>query len=307
MGNARSGSSWPRLASNRAVVEERHDDPATVAWRTGEEAWRPALEALRGAYQDVTLEDFYNSMRTFQHWCDEAGCAGAPVAPATVAGFVDRYSQRFVPKTMEKHIHVIRRVHIVMGLPDPTRSEEVVLALRRARRLRPHRPGQARPITREDRDRLLAQCGSDLRGLRDRALVGLGFDGLCRRSELVGLRIEDLQPQPDGTGRILVRRSEIDVFARGEWAYLSLACMADVAAWLTAAGLTQGPILRRFNHSRVQEGALTSQSVARRVRELACRAGYSPEEVLGFSGHSFRVGAVREMAASGNRVIPVSR
>jgi integrase len=61
---------------------------------------------------------------------------------------------------------------------------------------------------------MLATCRTDIRGVRDRALIAFGFASAMRRSELVALRVEDLTEVLDGY-RVLIRRSKTDQTGRG--------------------------------------------------------------------------------------------
>ena len=83
-------------------------------------------------------------------------------------------------------------------MPDPTTSETVRLALRRMHRKKGRRQKQALGLTADLRDKLIAASSNDLIGYRDRTLLTLAYDTLRRRSELVELRIEDIETVPQG-------------------------------------------------------------------------------------------------------------
>ena len=102
-----------------------------------------------------------------------------------------------------------------MRLVSPTEDEDVAIALRRAFRQKRRRPKQALGITSERLERLLTACGEDLKGARDRAMLKVGYDTLCRRAELVALRVEDIEEDGNGGARILIRRSKNDPFGDG--------------------------------------------------------------------------------------------
>lgn len=61
----------------------------------------------------------------------------------------------------------------------------------------------------------------DVLGFRDRALIAVGHNTLCRRAELVQLQIDDLTIRPDGSGTILVRKSKADQLGDGRLTYRS--------------------------------------------------------------------------------------
>jgi integrase len=135
--------------------------------------------------------------------------------------------------------------------------------------------------------------------LRDRALIAAGYDTLCRRAELVQLRIEDVTIKPDGSGVVLVRKSKADQFGHGRLAYLSAETIGYLQCWLRATDLTAGPILRGIHGTHVKTGALHPYSVARILKDRARDAGLDNTIFARLSGHSMRVGAALDMAAAG--------
>ena len=77
-------------------------------------------------------------------------------------------------------------------MESPVADEEVLIARRRAYRNSHTRPRQALGLTRGLRNQLMAACPDSLIGKRDKAIIALGYDTLCRRSELVAVRFEDI-------------------------------------------------------------------------------------------------------------------
>jgi integrase len=102
-----------------------------------------------------------------------------------------------------------------------------------------------RRLTSDLRDRLIAACTADLAGLRDRAMIAVGYDMLCRCSELVALRVEDLDPRPSGGANLLVRRGKADQDGNGRIAALSQRTVGLLKDWLAAADIEHGPMFRR--------------------------------------------------------------
>lgn len=139
-----------------------------------------------------------------------------PAAPATVAKYVDAHAKELSPNTIRHRLAVIGTIHRHCHLPDPTKAPEVELAWRRARRAKPSRPRQVPGLTASLRDQLLEVCSDDLIGLRDKVMVSVGFDTLCRRGELVSIAITDLSLRDNGRLSILVRRSRAIRTAPGE-------------------------------------------------------------------------------------------
>ena len=85
------------------------------------------------------------------------------------------------------------RAHRASGVVDPTASEEVKLALKEMGRKAPARQKQARGLTWAEIELFLTVEPRHIRDVRDRALVCVAYDSMCRREELVNLRIEDIE------------------------------------------------------------------------------------------------------------------
>jgi integrase len=86
----------------------------------------------------------------------------------------------------------------------------------------------------------------NLRDIRDRALVAVAYDTMCRREELVSLRVEDIAEAGDGAGSILIRRSKTDTTGEGATAYLSPLAMRLLNQWLKESGLNPVSSLSGF-------------------------------------------------------------
>ncbi len=163
-------------------------------------------------------------------------------------------------------------------------------------------PHQARPILVEDLKAMLAALPDDLRGLRDRALLLIGFAAGMRRSELVGLDVVDVVEEKEGL-RITVRRSKTDQEGAGReigvvrGRHPLTDPVAALADWREAAGIGEGPIFREVDRGdRVGPVRLSDRAVARIVKGAAERVGIDPAPV---SGHSLRSGLAASAAAAG--------
>lgn len=261
--------------------------------------WRMALSRMEGAYSSNTIRCYRADFAIFEAWCREHRRKPLPAAPETVADFVLAQSKSAAPATVSRRRASIAKIHRLLKLENPTSTEEVNLATRTVFRRKGRRQDQALGLTRALKETLIAACSSDLQGLRDRALIAVGYDTLCRRAELVALRIDDLTIKSDGSGTILVRKSKADQFGNGRLAYLSVEALAHLQRWLAAADLITGPIFRGLRGTEVMPDALHPYSVARIVKEAARDAGHYDDVIAKLSGHSMRVGAAQDMAAAG--------
>lgn len=139
------------------------------------------------------------------------------------------------------------------------------------------------------------------KGIRDRALLLIGFAGAFRRSELVSLTVADLEQAQQGL-ILTLQRSKTDQEGHGRKVAIPFArgAVCPVLAlqhWLTVAAITEGPIFRGVNrHGRVADTAITPQAVAMVVKERAQAVGLDPAK---YAGHSLRAGLVTSAAQLG--------
>jgi integrase/recombinase XerD len=261
--------------------------------------WRSALSRMEGAYAVNTIRSYRADFTIFEGWCRRERRTALPATPETVAAFVLAQSKSAAPATVSRRRAAIAKIHRLLKLDSPVSTEEVNLATRTMFRQKGRRQDQALGLTNSLKQKLIKACPADLRGLRDRALIAVGYDTLCRRAELVRLQIDDLRIKPDGSGTMLVRKSKADQLGSGRLAYLSAEALAHLQRWLRAANLDTGAIFRGIRGTQLMPDALHPYSVARVLKGLAYDAGLEKTLIAKLSGHSMRVGAAQDMAAAG--------
>jgi integrase/recombinase XerD len=262
--------------------------------------WRAALARLDGAYSDNTIRTYRADGQAYEAWCLGQGIDPFPASPEMLAEFIAARAPLDAASTLRRRLYGIRKIHRLLRLPSLVDDEEVTIALRRALRQKRSRVKQALGLKRELLGRLMAACGTDLLGLRDRALLALGYATLCRRAELVAIRVEDFgKVDSEGSVSVLIRRSKSDPFGYGRVAWVPYDVMETVRDWTEAAGIESGFVLRTVFGGKICEEAIAPYSVSRRLKRLAEKAGLDAETIASLSGHSMRVGAAQDMAEEG--------
>ncbi len=269
--------------------------------------WQSAITRLAGAYSENTLRAYRADFELFEDWCHEMRLPPLPASPETVATFLAHDSIKSSPSTLRRRLAGIRKVHRLLRLENPVEDEEVLIAMRRALRNKPRRQKQAHGLTSELRDKLLAACPDTLLGLRNRALICVGYDTLCRRSELVSLRIEDMAPLEGGAMSILVRRAKNDPFGDGRYGYLTAQTVKTLEKWLDAAPVKGGWLFRKISGQTIGANALHPYTVNRIIKGAASAAGLENEIVRNLSGHSMRVGAAQDLMLDGEGLLSIMR
>ncbi len=267
--------------------------------------WRAGLVRLEGAYSANTIRAYKSDFAIFVAWCRARDRSALPASPITVADFLRDQSTSAKSATISRRRAAISRVHRLLKLANPAPDEDVHLAARTIYRQKGRRQDQVLGLTAPLKKKIIEACPNDLRGLRDRALVSMGYDTLCRRSELVQLRVDDLNVETDGSGTILIRRAKADQFGAGRLAYLSVETVAHTRRWLETAGLDRGRVFRGIDPNVSLRTALVSDAVARIIKHRAKCAGLDAVQVARLSGHSMRVGAAQDMAAAGIDLVAI--
>jgi site-specific recombinase XerD len=249
----------------------------------------------------TTRRAYKTDFRIFSAWCQERDLDPLPASPAIVAAYLAyEVGQNLRPSTLGRRLAAIQYAHQAAGHEPPTNAEGVKATLRGIRRTLGIARTRKAPATANKAKAMARSVPDSLIGIRDRAILLLGFAGAFRRSELVALDVADIEPSDSGL-RVTIRRSKID--QEGEGAIIAIApgstdCPTRaLAAWLAAAGIVEGPVFRSINKAgKVSLARLCDRSVANIVKQYAERVGFDAKM---FSGHSLRSGFLTSAAANG--------
>jgi site-specific recombinase XerD len=265
----------------------------------------PSLEQARAyarhSKADNTLRAYESDWRDFCGWCDKNRLQAVPASPDAVAAYIAECSRRLKVASIQQRLAAITEAHRAVNLDSPTSSGIVKNTMKGIRRQLGIAPAQKQAAVTADICQMLDKADAGLIGLRDRALILIGFSGAFRRSEIVALNMPDLCFDQDGLA-ITLRRSKTDQEGRGRKVGIPYTpnpahCAIRVLeAWIEQAGVTEGPVFRSISrHGKVQ-GRLSGIDVARVVKKLIERAGLNPAK---YAGHSLRSGHVTSAVRAG--------
>ncbi|MET4356914.1 site-specific recombinase XerD [Bradyrhizobium sp. RT9b] len=259
-----------------------------------------AVDLAKAEKSASTLKAYETDFRLFKAWCIARGVNSLPAAAETVAAYVAAEASRSRPSTLGRRLAALRYAHKLVGLPLPTDSEGVKATMRGIRRTCGGGRVRKAPAVAAKMLGMVAAAPTNMAGLRDRALLLLGFAGAFRRSELVALDVADIEETVAGL-RVTIRHSKTDQEGQGVTIAIArgdVACpVKALREWLVAAGIDAGPLFRPINKAgRVAQARLTDRSVANIVKAYAERAGFDAST---FSGHSLRSGFLTSAAAKG--------
>lgn len=244
-----------------------------------------------------TVRAYKSHWAAFQRYCTRNGLSPLPAAPEAITSYLAEMSKHYKVSTIESHLAAIAEAHKLAGQANPTQNTLVEMTLGGIRRELGTRPTKKSAATRDVLTRFLATLPTTLAGLRDKALLQVGFAGAFRRSEIVAVRCEDCEFPPAGGVRILLRRSKTDQTGEGTLKHIpatarGLRAAESLRAWLSASNITDGPVFRAVSRAgKVGQRGLSDKHVARLIKHCAEAAGLDAEK---FSGHSLRSGFVTE-------------
>jgi len=270
---------------------------------TEDDATRIAA-ALAATHAESTRKVYAFAWRRWVRWCSGRGIVPFPAKPAAVCAYLTQCAEQgFSLATIDSACSAIGHQHRSRGVPDPIDHDAVRQVRRGLRRIigrAPRRP--TRPLSVADlRQIVTAIDRTTVRGVRDTALILVGFAGALRRSELAALTLADLEAKPSGL-LLHLRRSKTDQEARGQVVgiarghYALTDPIAALDAWLALRGTRPGPVFTSLRPGTRSLQPISANAVSTLVKERAQAAGLSGGRV---SGHSLRAGHATSAAAAG--------
>lgn len=263
---------------------------------------------LVAAYADATRRAYRSDLEHFGAWCEQEGRCPLPASPETVAEYLAAHVDDLKPSTLSRRLAAISQAHKLAELDTPTTHPTVRRTWKGLRRTvaleSPERAAvdKKAPLVVTDLRRVLRALPDTLTGIRDRALLLVGFAGGMRRSEIVALNVADLEEREEGIAAT-IRRSKSDQEGEGRKVAIPYGSNPETCpvralrAWLAAAQITtEGPLFRRVDRHGNLYGRLSTKGVALVVKRSAERVGLDPDR---FSGHSLRAGFATTAGANG--------
>ncbi|MDZ4311195.1 MAG: tyrosine-type recombinase/integrase [Cypionkella sp.] len=289
-----------------------------------------ARDYARQAVSENTLRAYAKDWAQFARWCRMRGADPLPASPELIGLYIAdlaapqgkaqspsafRPPSVFRPQSAARPLSVasIERRLSGLGWGYAQRGQQLdrkdrhiasVLAGIRRKHARP--PVQKEAILPEDIRDMLATLPHDLRGLRDRAILLIGFAGGLRRSEIVSLdHGRDDTPDSGGWVEILDNGALITLRGKTGWREVEIGrgssdqtCPVHaLTQWLYYAKIDFGPLFVAVSRNglKATQDRLSDKHVARLIKQTVREAGIRPdlpeaERIKLYSGHSLRAG-----------------
>ena len=260
------------------------------------------IEKIDGAYSPATIRAYRVDFGEFIKFCDGIGEAALPAQPHSVVDFIIKLTNSGRSSaSIRRTIAGIASVQKLNRFTDPTKDPDVMLEMRRMHRKLGRASHQALDVTAEILEKILNATESNLKVIRDRALLLVAYDTLYRRSVLVALRVEDVRKMINGEENtaILLRKSKTDQDAIGRWLHLSKRNRLALNEWLKQLNAEKGPIFRGINSGQHIMQTLGAGQINRIYKKIARLSQIDSDLAGKISGHSMRVGHAQDQVSSG--------
>jgi integrase len=261
-------------------------------------------EAPAAARAESTRQVYALVWNQWERWCDVRGIPALPGDPLTLCAYLtERAEAGKAAGTLDMACTAIRHVHRMAGADDPVASEAVSQVRRGLMRTYGAAPRRlARPLTVEEiRQIVSATDRTTPIGIRDAAMILLGYASAMRRAELVGLSLADIEHKPAGL-LLTIRRSKTDQDGNGQMVavahgqHATTDPVAALNAWRTVRGEAPGALFTRIWARSVSLEPLSGHVLARMLRARAVAAGLDGTRI---TAHSLRAGHATAAALAG--------
>jgi site-specific recombinase XerD len=267
---------------------------------TAKEMLINTVEKIKGAYAPSTIRAYRSNFETFIKYCDENKTSALPASGEIVASYIKKLSVHLKSSSIKIAVASIASLHNLNSLNDPAQTPDVKIEMRRMYRTLGRYAKQAYGINKDLLDKMVAATDDSLRGIRDRAILLVAYDSLCRRSELVSLDFEDLIiDSNDGSLKLKLKKSKTDPHGIGKNLYLSNEAQLALKEWIVKSKISSGKIFRAITSTGKIKDSLNSSHVGRIYKKIAELSMVDKSIIKTISGHSLRVGAAQDLMLLG--------
>ena len=262
---------------------------------------------LQNSKANNTVRAYKSDFKDFGIFCAKNGFKSLPSETKIVSLYLTHLSTKGAKiSTLKRRLVSIGVIHKLKGHYLDTKHPAIIENIMGIKRRKGNNQKGKKPILINDLKKIInvidQQSKEEIKKLRDRSIILIGFSGGFRRSELVNIDYDDIEFVSEGV-KIFIKRSKTDQFGEGSVKALpyfdnSQYCpVASLQKLINISKINSGPLFRRFLKGlKLSEKRLTDQTVALLIKEYLELAGIDSKN---YSGHSLRSGFATSAAESG--------
>ncbi|MDC0532584.1 tyrosine-type recombinase/integrase, partial [Candidatus Pelagibacter ubique] len=251
---------------------------------------------LQNSKANNTVRAYKSDFNDFGLFCAQNGFKSLPSEPKIVSLYLTYLSTKDIKmSTLKRRLVSIGVIHKLRGYYLDTKHPSIIENIMGIKRRKGSIQKSKKPLLINNLKKIINAIDNgkkdNIKKLRDRTIILIGFSGGFRRNEIVSLDCDDLDFVPEGL-KINIKRSKTDQFGEGSVKALpyfnkSQYCpVVSLKKWMDLTSITSGPVFRRFiKGSKLSENRLTNQTVALLIKEYLNLAGI---DSTNYSGHSLR-------------------
>ena len=254
-----------------------------------------------------TVRAYKSDFNNFGLFCTKNGFKSLPTEPKIVSLYLTHLSTKNIKiSTLKRRLVSIGVVHKLKGHYLDTKHPSIIENIMGIKRRKGSIQKAKKPILINDLKQIINvidnQNNEEIKKLRDRTIILVGFSGGFRRNEITSLNYEDLDFVKEGV-KINIKKSKTDQFGEGllkgipYFDNLQYCPVISLKKWIDVSNIYSGPLFRRFTKgSSLSVNRLSDQTVALLIKEYTKLAGIDNKN---YSGHSLRSGFATSAAESG--------
>ena len=262
---------------------------------------------LQSSKANNTLRAYKSDFTDFSLFCVKNGFKSLPSEPKIVSLYLTYLSTKEVKmSTLKRRLVSIGVIHKLKGHYLDTKHPAIIENIMGIKRRKGSIQKGKKPLLINSLKQIIdvidQQKKEEIKKIRDRSIILIGFSGGFRRNEIVSLDFDDLDFVSEGL-KINIKRSKTDQFGEGFTKALpyfdsSQYCpVVSLRNWLEISRIKSGSVFRRFiKGSKLSENRLTDQTVALLIKKYLSMLGIDTKN---YSGHSLRSGFATSAAESG--------
>jgi site-specific recombinase XerD len=262
---------------------------------------------LKSSKANNTIRAYKSDFNDFSLFCIQNEFKSLPSEPKIVSLYLTHLSTKDIKmSTLKRRLVSIGVVHKLKGHYLDTKHPSIIENIMGIKRRKGSVQKGKKPILINNLKNIInaidKEKKDEIKKIRDRSIILIGFSGGFRRNEIVSLDYDDLDFVPEGL-KITLKRSKTDQFGEGTLKGLpyfdsSQYCpVLSLKKWIETSNIKSGPLFRRFSKgSKLTDYRLTDQTVALLIKKYLNLAGIDSKN---YSGHSLRSGFATTAAESG--------
>ena len=262
---------------------------------------------LQNSKANNTVRAYKSDFNDFGLFCAKNGFKSLPSDPKIVSLYLTHLSTKEAKiSTLKRRLVSIGAIHKLKGHYLDTKHPSIIENIMGIKRRKGSIQKGKKPLLINNLKEIInvidQESKEEIKKLRDRTILLIGFSGGFRRNEIVSLNYEDLEFVSEGL-KITIIRSKTDQFGEGSvkalpyFNNLKYCPVLSMKKWIETSKITSGPLFRRFTKgSKLSKNRLTDQTVALLIKEYLDLVGIDSKN---YSGHSLRSGFATSAAESG--------